>query len=322
MWLDILFVVAGAVLILTGADRLTDGAASIARRFGIPELVIGLTIVAIGTSLPEFVVSFVASLKGAASMSIGNIVGSNIFNTMLIVGATAMVAPIAVSRSTVNKDIPFMLLASLVVSALALDHLVSGGTADVLTRGDGIALLGFMAVFITYTLAIARSGGEEQPSSSDGQSAAASIPVWKSVLFILYGLFGLIVGGELFVNGATGIARLAGLSDAVIGLTLVAGGTSLPELATSIIAARKGKSDIAIGNVIGSNMFNVFGILGVCSCISPLPAEGLTWVDFGMLLFGAVLFWFFSRTQHRIIRWEGAIMVLCFLGYMTWLLNR
>lgn len=322
MWLDILFVVAGAVLILTGADRLTDGAASIARRFGIPELVIGLTIVAIGTSLPEFVVSFVASLKGAASMSIGNIVGSNIFNTMLIVGATAMVAPIAVSRSTVNKDIPFMLLASLVVSALALDHLVSGGTADVLTRGDGIALLGFMAVFITYTLAIARSGGEEQPSSSDGQSAGASVPVWKSVLFILYGLFGLIVGGELFVNGATGIARLAGLSDAVIGLTLVAGGTSLPELATSIIAARKGKSDIAIGNVIGSNMFNVFGILGVCSCISPLPVEGLTWVDFGMLLFGAVLFWFFSRTQHRIIRWEGAIMVLCFLGYMTWLLNR
>lgn len=322
MLLDILFVVAGAVLILTGADRLTDGAASIARRFGIPELIIGLTIVAIGTSLPEFVVSFVASLKGAASMSIGNIVGSNIFNTLLIVGATAMVAPIAVSRSTVSKDIPFTLLASVVVSALALDHLVSGGTVDVLTRGDGIALLGFMAVFITYTLAMARSGGAGHASSGDEQNEAVSIPLWKTALFILYGLFGLIAGGELFVEGASGIARLAGLSDAVIGLTLVAGGTSLPELATSVIAARKGKSDIAIGNVIGSNIFNVFGILGVCSCISQLPVEGLTWVDFGMLVFCSVLFWLFSRTQHRILRWEGIIMALCFLGYMTWLLSQ
>ncbi len=319
MLLDILFVVVGAAMVLFGADRLTDGAVAIARRFGLPEIVIGLTIVALGTSLPEFIVSLVSAINGSGDMSIGNIVGSNIFNTMLIVGATAIVLPISVAPSTVSKDIPFMLLASVAVPALALDALISDGSTNMLDRGDGIALLGFMAVFITYTLAMAKR--DKQPVEATAGTALL-IPLWRAMLYIVFGLAGLILGGEAFVDGATGIARSLGVSDAVIGLTLVAGGTSLPELATSIVAARKGQSDIAIGNVIGSNMFNAFGILGACSLFTPLAVGGVSWVDFAMLAIGTALFWLFARTQLKVLRWEGGVLVAVFLIYMSWLVIR
>ena len=319
MIFDILFTVLGAALVLKGADMLTDGSVALARRFAIPELVIGLTVVAFGTSLPEFVVSMLSSLSGAAAMGIGNVVGSNLFNTLMIVGVTAIVAPIAVQKSTIYKDIPFSLLASLMLTALAIDAFFgTAGSQNLLSRGDGIVLLGFFAVFMAYTFSIARGGGDDSSSTDDKEPAMSGL---KITLFILLGLAGLIGGGELFVRGATGIARELGVSEAVIGLTLVAGGTSLPELATSIIAARKGRSGMAIGNVIGSNLFNIFWILGACSCVAPMPVQGITPLDFLMLIISGLLFWLFSRTQHRIIRWEGCCLVAVYVAYLAWLLN-
>ncbi len=315
MLLNILFSVLGAILVLVGADKLTDGAVGLARRFRISEMVIGLTIVAFGTSLPEFIVSLIASIQGSAPMSIGNIVGSNLFNTLMIVGCTAIVSPIVVSRSTVYKDVPFSILASVVLITLALDSVLSRGSSDMLTRGDGIILLCFFAVFMAYTMSIARPD-----SASDATSDSEQMPVWRMLLYIVFGMAGLIAGGELFVDGASGIARQLGVSEAVIGLTLVAGGTSLPELATSVVAARKGKSDIAIGNVVGSNLFNVFWILGFCATVSPMPVSGITWMDFTMLLFASLLFWLFARTKHNIQSWEGVVMVISFAAYITWLI--
>ena len=333
IFLSILITLAGVVLVLKGADKLTDGSVFLARRFAIPEFVIGLTVVAFGTSMPEFIVTLVASLKGSADMGIGNVVGSNLFNTLMIVGVTAAIAPIAVPKNTIRKDIPFTILASVVLSAIALDRMFAEpGSIDVLTRGDGVALLGFFLVFLTYTLAIARpSSGASSSSASlvDAESSASSgsatsaadadMPGWKVALFIIGGLIGLIAGGELFVKGASDIAATLGVSDAVIGLTLAAGGTSLPELATSIIAARKGQSGMAIGNVIGSNLFNIFWILGLSSCISPMHVGGVTTVDFVVLILSGILFWLFARTRHLIQRWEGVLLIAVYLGYLTWL---
>lgn len=319
--IDILLAIVGIFLVLQGADKLTDGSVELARRFSIPEMVIGLTVVAFGTSLPEFIVSLMASIEGSAAMGIGNVVGSNVFNTLMIVGVTSAIAPIAVQKSTIYKDIPFTLLAGIVLGALALDHIFSGSEAfDQLDRGDGIALLGFFAVFMAYTFAIARPGTANATDASETAVTSPQFPTWKVVLYILGGLVGLIAGGELFVRGASGIARGLGVSEAVIGLTLVAGGTSLPELATSIMAARKGQSGIAIGNVIGSNLFNIFWILGLCSCIAPMPVDGITTMDFAVLVFSAVLFWLFSRTQHLIRRWEGLLLVATYCCYIGWLI--
>ena len=315
MFLDILYTVLGAALVLVGADKLTDGSVGLARRFRIPEMVIGLTIVAFGTSLPEFVVSLLASINGVPAMSIGNIVGSNLFNTLMIVGCSALVCPIVVSSSTVYKDIPLSLLASIALPALALDTLVGGADADVLTRGDGIVLLCFFFIFMAYTFSIAKSGRANTPQEENGDV----MPVLRIILYIVLGIAALIGGGELFVDGASGIAREAGVSEAVIGLTLVAGGTSLPELATSIVAARKGQSAMAIGNVIGSNLFNVFWILGACATVAPLPVLGIRWTDFTVLIAASLLFWLFARTSHRVVRLEGAILVTFYVAYIIFI---
>lgn len=318
---DILYALVGIVLVLYGADKLTDGSVGLARKFSIPEMVIGLTVVAFGTSLPEFIVSLMSSLQGSADMSIGNIIGSNLFNTLMIVGTTAAIAPIAVRKSTIYKDIPFTILASVMLIALASDHaLGSSQPSDLLTRSDGIALLGFFAVFMAYTFAIAKPSPQTTQALMEN-SSAPGMPMWKVILFIIGGLVGLVVGGELFVRGASSIARDLGVSDAVIGLTLVAGGTSLPELATSIVAARKGNGGIAIGNVIGSNLFNVFWILGFCSTITPMHVTGIKPLDLVMLLVSALLFWFFAKTQKTILRWEGLVLVAVYFGYLAWLLS-
>lgn len=321
MIISILITLAGVLLVLKGADKLTDGSVFLARRFAIPEFVIGLTVVAFGTSLPEFVVTLVASLKGSADMGIGNVVGSNLFNTLMIVGVTAAIAPIAVPKNTIRKDIPFTILASVVLSAIGLDRMFAEpGSIDVLTRGDGVALLAFFLVFLTYTFAISRpSSDAAAPAESSSSESDAEQPGWKVALYIIGGLIGLIAGGELFVKGASDIAGALGISDAIIGLTLAAGGTSLPELATSIIAARKGQSGMAIGNVIGSNLFNIFWILGICSCISPMHVGGVTAVDFAVLVLSGVLFWLFAKTRHLIQRWEGVLLMAVYLGYITWL---
>ena len=317
--LDTLFLIGGLALILLGANGLTDGAAAVAKRFNISDLVIGLTIVAFGTSSPELVISSMAALGGSADMAIGNVVGSNVFNVLAIIGVTALVMPIKVGQGTLSKEIPLVILSSLVLAFMANDVLLDGGASNIISRIDGLVLLGFFAIFLRYTFAIARDGGEEAEGGE-----IKEMPIWKSTLFILGGLAGLIYGGQLFVDGASGIASSLGVSESIIGLTIVAGGTSLPELATSVTAALKKNAGIAIGNVVGSNLFNVFFVLGCSATISPLPMGGINNVDMVVLVGSAILFWivgwFFKK--RTITRVEGALLVICYVAYTVYLISQ
>jgi cation:H+ antiporter len=292
-------------MVLKGADFLTEGAAALARRVNIPEIVIGLTIVAAGTSAPELFVSLVSALKGTPDLAVGNVVGSNTMNCMLIVGCAAMVAPMTISRSTVKKDIPFSVGASVLLMLLALNSFLG--------RLDGIMLLLGFVFFMIYTLM------QVKKDSVDKVQAETS-PVWKNVLFLLGGLLLLAVGSNLFVDHASNLALALGVSEGVVGLTVVAGGTSLPELATSVVAARKGQSAIAIGNVIGSNVFNILLILGLTATISPLAIAGITTVDMAVMLLSVALVWLFSFTRFSVERWEGALLVGGYLVYLGWLI--
>ncbi|MBO6143772.1 MAG: calcium/sodium antiporter [Prevotella sp.] len=307
MIFDVIFIVLGVSLVLWGADRLTEGASALARRMHVSEMVIGLTIVAAGTSAPELFVSLVSALKGTPDMAVGNVVGSNTMNAMLIVGCAAMVAPMTISRSTVKKDIPFAVGASLLLILLGFDFFLG--------RLDGILLLVGFAVFMAYTLLNAKADAD----SPVVQEQAA--PVWKNVLYLVGGLTALVVGSNVFVDHATNVAYLLGISEGVVGLTVVAGGTSLPELATSVVAARKGQSAIAIGNVIGSNVFNILLILGLTATISPLAIQGITIVDLSVMLVSVVLVWLFSFTRFTVERWEGAVLVAGYLAYLCWLIS-
>ena len=317
--LDTIFLIGGLVLILLGANGLTDGAAAVAKRFNISDLVIGLTIVAFGTSAPELVISTMAALGGSADMAIGNVMGSNAFNVLMIIGVTAMVLPIKVGEGILSKEIPLVILASFVLAVCANDILLDGGSSNMISRIDGLVLLGFFLIFMRYTFAIARNGGDE----AEGEKIK-EMPIWKSALFILGGLAGLVYGGQLFVDGASGIASSLGVSESIIGLTIVAGGTSLPELATSVTAALKKNSGIAIGNVIGSNLFNVFFVLGCSATISPLPMGGINNVDMAVLIGSAILFWlvgwFFKK--RTITRVEGALLVICYVAYTAYLISQ
>ena len=306
MIFDIIFIVLGVSLVLWGADRLTEGASSLARRMNVPEMIIGLTIVAAGTSAPELFVSLVSALKGTPDMAVGNVVGSNTMNAMLIVGCAAAVAPMVISRSTVRKDIPFAIGATLLLMALTYD-----GT---LSWVDGIILLAGFAAFMVYTLRQAKTG------SSEEEATATNMKTGKAVLYLIGGLAGLVVGSNVFVDHASNLAFSLGISEAVVGLTVVAGGTSLPELATSVVAARKGQSAIAIGNVIGSNVFNILMILGLTGVICPLEIEGITLVDQAVMLVSIVLVWLFSRTRYTVERWEGVLLVASYVAYLAWLI--
>ena len=315
MLLDIVLIIVGVALVLWGADRLTEGASGLARRMNVPEIVIGLTIVAAGTSAPELFVSLVSALKGTPDMALGNVVGSNIFNTLLIVGCAAMVAPMVIAKSTVKKDIPFTVIASVLLLAACMDFLPTGNiSGHELSRVDGLLLLAGFAVFMVYTFRVAFS-----TPTSTSTGTAESMGVWKGVLFVVIGLACLIFGSNLFVDSATDVARELNISEGVIGLTIVAGGTSMPELATSVVAARKGQSAIAIGNVIGSNVFNILLILGLTATISPMAIQGITLVDLSVMMVSVLMVWGFSYTKYTVARWEGAVLVLVFLGYMAWL---
>ena len=308
MLLDIILIVVGVTLVLTGADRLTEGASALARRMNVPEIIIGLTIVAAGTSAPELFVSLVSALKGTPDLAVGNVVGSNIMNAMLIVGCAAMVAPMTISRSTVKKDIPFSVGASVLLMLLALNSFLG--------RLDGIILLAGFAIFMAYTLMQAKKGQAESVVEVKQQNP------WLSALWVLAGLVMLVVGSNLFVDSASSVALSLGISEGVVGLTVVAGGTSLPELATSVVAARKGQSAIAIGNVIGSNVFNILLILGLTATISPLAIEGITTVDMAVMLISVSLVWLFSFTKFTVERWEGAVLAIGFFAYMAWIVIR
>ena len=319
--MNILFLIGGLILILLGANGLTDGAASVAKRLRIPSIVIGLTIVAFGTSAPELTVSVSSALKGSADIAIGNVVGSNIFNTLMIVGCTALFAPIVITRNTLKKEIPLCILSSVVLLVCANDVFLDKAPENILNRVDGLLLLCFFAIFMGYTFAIASkpssTGGQEEHPVPEEEKEIKLLPWWKSVLYIIGGLAALIYGGQLFVNGATGIARNLGVSESIIGLTLVAGGTSLPELATSIVAALKKNPEIAIGNVIGSNLFNIFFVLGCSASITPLHLSGITNFDLLTLVGSCILLWLFGLffAKRTITRIEGSIMILCYVAY-------
>ena len=306
MLLDIVLIVIGVAMVLYGADRLTEGASALARRMNVSEIVIGLTIVAAGTSAPELFVSMASALKGTPDLAVGNVVGSNTMNGMLIVGCAAMVAPMTISRSTVKKDIPFSVGASVLLMLLALNSFLG--------RLDGIILLLGFAAFMTYTLRQAKTDKADEVQ-------AETSPIWKNVLFLLGGLLLLAVGSNVFVGHASNLALALGVSEGVVGLTVVAGGTSLPELATSVVAARKGQSAIAIGNVIGSNVFNILLILGLTATISPLEITGITTIDMAVMLLSVALVWLFSFTRFTVERWEGAVLVGAYLIYLCWLIT-
>ena len=323
--LNIGLIIIGIVLIIWGADRLTEGASSLARGMLVPEIVIGLTIVAAGTSAPELFVSLVSALKGTSDLAVGNVIGSNIFNTLLIVGCSAVVAPIAVAPDTVKKDIPFAIGASLLLFMLCFDDMSSPHLwGNEISRSDGIILLlGFMA-FMIYTFQMAiRSGKlqfrEEELGIEREKEPRDYSHLWQNLAWIVVGLACLIGGSHLFVDGATYMAHRFGIRQSVVGLTIVAGGTSLPELATSVVAAYKGRSAIAIGNVIGSNVFNILLILGITAVVHPMRIMGITIVDLMMMLISIGLMWLFAITKYYVSRREGALLILTFFAYMGWL---
>lgn len=316
--MDYVYLIVGLALILFGASWLTDGASALARRWGVSDLVIGLTIVAFGTSAPELVISIVSALGGNSGIAIGNVVGSNIFNILMITGCTALVMPLSIGRSTLSKEIPLVILSSLVLWFCSADMLIDGASENVVSRADGLVLLAFFLIFMRYTFSIAR----DKPADAVPESATVKpMKAGISVLYVVAGLAGLVFGGQGFVRGASGIASSLGVSDAVIGLTIVAAGTSLPELATSIVAAIKKNPGIAIGNVVGSSIFNAFFIMGAAATISPMKVEGISTIDYAVLIGASLLLYIFGQAfgQRTIRRWEGAVMAICFVLYTVWL---
>lgn len=317
MLLNLIFIIVGIVLVLWGADRLTEGSVAIAERMNIPQIVIGLTVVAMGTSMPEFCVSLISALKGTPDLAVGNVVGSNIFNSLFIVGITAAIAPMAILRATVMKDIPFALVASVILLMMCLDGRIG--------RIDAAVLFSLFMIFMFMTLKSAKINKQElEEENKLAEKALKRVPKMSpamSVVWILAGLACLIGGSTLFVEGASKLATSLGVSEAVVGLTIVAGGTSLPELATSIVSARKGSSGIAIGNVLGSNVFNILGILGVTGLICPMQLQGITDTDLSMLVISMIMIWFFSFTKYIIERWEGLILSATFIGYIAYLIS-
>lgn len=307
-----LFVV-GLVALIKGADWLVAGSVSLAKRFSIPDIVIGLTIVAFGTSAPELIVSFFAALSGNSDIAVGNVVGSNIANILLILGAAAVVYPLSVHSNTVWKEIPLAFLSALLLAFVALDMLLGTGvTAAFVTRGDGLVLLGTFCIFMYYVIASAKRG-----DSAVDKEEIVVLGTGKTLLAIIGGLVGLALGGYLMVESAKALAMMAGISQQIIGLTIVAVGTSLPELATSVVAAMKRQSDIAIGNVVGSNIFNVLWILGMTAVVTPVPVAPSMTVD--ILLMVLVTFLLFCALhlgkKHTLERWQGIAFLVLYAVY-------
>lgn len=308
MFISLCQILFGALFVLLGADRLTEGAVAVAERLRIPQIVIGLTVVAMGTSMPEFTVSLVAALKGTPDLAVGNVIGSNIFNVFAIVGIAAMIAPMTILSLTVKRDLPFALVAALLLVVFGLDGNIG--------RLDAAALFLLFVIYMIITVRQARA----EVKSEDNPAPATQKNLMLSIFWLLIGLTALVLGSNQFVDGASAMAKSFGVSEAVIGLTIVAMGTSLPELATSVVAARKGNSGIAMGNVIGSNVFNILFIIGTTGVISPMRISGITSVDYMMLVLSMLALWLFSYTRLRIERWEGGALLAVFLGYLGWLL--
>ncbi len=336
--MDILLLLIGLALILAGANFLTDGSAALAQRFRVPEFIIGLTIVAIGTSTPELVVSVLSALAGKSDVAIGNVVGSNIFNVFLILGICALIRPLPLTAGNIRRDIPFGVAASLLLLFLAMDSWYNSGAADRIGRLDGVLMLVIYVLLMLYTIRSTGRTAIPEPAAAGAATTAATTGTagtadcdaagrpmagWLMALMIVGGLAGLIFGGELFLDNATALARRMGISDSLIAITLVAGGTSLPELASSIVSLIKGKSDMALGNVIGSNIANILLILGLSASIHPLTMGGITVVDLLVVLLSSVLLFLAAFTFRRraVDRWEGALFLLIYAAYIAYLIK-
>ena len=319
--IDRLLLIAGLALILVGANYLVDGASSIAKKAGLSDFIIGMTIVGIGTSTPEMVVSFASAIKGNADIAVGNVLGLNIFNILMILGITALFSPIALTSNNIKKDIPFALLASFVLCTMGCSTWLDGTAVNTISRVNGIMLLCLFGVFMAYTIYSASAsnpaGNENSTVESSGSKKAT--PVWAAVLMILGGLCGLVFGGDMFVNSASAIASRLGVSDAVIAVTIVAGGTSLPELASCLVAAFKKNTDQALGNVIGSNVSNIFLILGGSATIHPLVMNGVRPLELITLMLSSVLVFLFAFTfkKKQIDRIEGAMLVCIYIAFIV-----
>ena len=308
--------VIGFLLLVKGADLFVDGASSVAKKLNIPAFVIGLTIVAFGTSAPELAVSITAAMKGSNDIAMGNVIGSNIFNVLVVLGLSAAITPITVDKGMMKRDYPLSIFATALLGLLAMDTILFKADAMTLSRLDGIILLIAFAGFMVMTVKAGKEG------RADEEEAVEAMPVVKSLLFIAIGLAGIVYGGDVSVEGAKEIARFFGLSEAIIGLTIVAVGTSLPELVTSAIAARKGESDIAVGNVIGSNIFNIFLILGASATILPMNISSSYLYDMGILLGVMVLSYLAISGNRKVSRGLGIVMILVYVAYTAYLILR
>lgn len=314
--MDYVYLIIGLAIVVFGSNWLVDGASSLAKKWKVNDLVIGLTVVAFGTSSPELAVNIFASVSGNSEMAIGNVIGSNIFNILLILGVASIIFPLTVHSNTVFKEIPLSLLAAIIVFVCVNDVLINHDSISEIDHTDGLILIAFFIIFMYYTFIIAKS------TSPDEIESYNVLPVWKTLVLLLTGFCGLIIGAKFMVDGATGIAESLGMSQRVIGLTIVAAGTSVPELATSVVAALKKKSDIAVGNVVGSNIFNIFFILGISSVIKPIPVGPGVSLDLIVCIVATVILFFLVSVEkhHRIVRSHGIIFILLYIAYVTYLI--
>ncbi len=314
--IDILLLIVGFVVLIFGADKLVDSASGLAAKFGIPNIVIGLTIVAFGTSAPELVVNVIAAVNSNTEMVLGNVLGSNIFNVLGILGISSIIYPLAIKSNTTWYEIPLSLLAAVVVLVITADIFLGESIQNSISRSDAILLLLFFTIFLVYNVAVSKNETSNEKTDVKQQKTLTA------VLFIFIGLGGLVLGGHLIVESATSIAQILGLSERVIGLTIVSIGTSLPELATSIAAVRKKNVDIAIGNVVGSNIFNIFFVLGVSAVVTPVVVASASFVDIAMNIFAGVLLFLFVFTgKYRCIdRWEGVVFLSLYILYLVYLI--
>jgi len=321
MWIDFLWIIAGLVMILVGSDWLVDGASSIARKYGISEFVIGMTIVGIGTSMPELVSSVIAAVGGHGDMALGNVTGSNICNILLILGVTALISPIAYTTNNIRKDIPFAVLVFLFLLLVLYNGfgvLREMGVPGI-SRSDALYLLLIFVIFMIDSFKSAKNGANEEEEED-----VKPIPLSKAIILIMLGLGGLVFGGQVFVDHTVSVAERFQVSEAFISITLMAVGTSLPELATCIVAAIKGKNQLALGNIIGSNIFNISLIIGISALISPFEIQSISTIDMGMVLVAVLLLWLaaFTFKRKNLDRVEGIIFLLCYVGYIVYLSSK
>jgi cation:H+ antiporter len=319
-----IILIIGFLLLIKGADFFVEGSSAIAKKLKIPTLIIGLTLVAFGTSAPEAAVSITSALQGQNDIAIGNIVGSNIFNLLFVVGVSAFIYPLKVKKSIIAKEFPFALLSAFVLLVLANDTIFQGHTDNTISRADGIMLLVLFGIFMYYLIELALVSRESSAALESEMEHAhqKQISVGKGILFSIGGIIGIVAGGKFVVDAASAIALAWGMSENLVGLTIVAVGTSLPELVTSIVAARKGESDIALGNVIGSNIFNVFFILGISSCIHSVAVSGTVFFDMIFLLIVSIITYLFAITQEKINKFEGILLAVSYIGYLTFIIVR